>query len=164
MLRARETKVTEMQKCYGRLWEATTVNPAHVFYPHPQKSNINWKMDEEKSYICRHDKDIIEKSESVTLVKGVTQLVHNVKATSEGLLLVITFDVRMTPVQIQKENQNYSSFIIIHSSLPKSNSCRQCNFCMNWESLGLRFFLNLFCTIRLFQIGCNNNLAGSKAK
>ena len=88
-------------------------------------------MDGEKSYICRHDKDMIEKSESVARVKSLTQLVNNVKVTTEGLLLVITFDVRMTPVQIQKENQNYSSFIIIHSSLPKSNSCRQCNFCMN---------------------------------
>lgn len=37
MLRARETKVTKMQKWYGRLWEATTVKPGLVFYPHPQK-------------------------------------------------------------------------------------------------------------------------------
>ena len=41
MLRARDTKVTKMQKWYGRLWEATTVKPGLVFYPHPQKSNIN---------------------------------------------------------------------------------------------------------------------------
>lgn len=31
MLRARETKVTKMQKWYGRLWEATTVKPGLVF-------------------------------------------------------------------------------------------------------------------------------------
>ena len=90
MLKARETKVTKMQKWYGRLWEATTVKPGLVFYPHPQKSNINWKIDEEKSYICRHDKDVIEKSESVARVQGLTQLVHNVKATTEGSLLIIT--------------------------------------------------------------------------
>ena len=81
---------------------------------------------------CGHKGQLlqIEKSEAVALVRGLTQLMQNVKATTKVSLPVITFDVRMTLVQIQKEDQSHSSFIIIHLFLPKSNSCRQCNFCM----------------------------------
>lgn len=102
-----------------------------------------------------------ENSESVALVWGLTQLVHNVKATTEVSLLVIIFDIRITPVQIQKENQSYSSIVIIHLSLPKSNCCRQCNFCMDWDSFG---GFGLFCTTYLlfFWTGYNNDLAKPK--
>lgn len=47
-------------------------------------------------------------SEPAALVRGRTQLPCNVKVTAAVALLVIIFDVRMTPVQIQKENQNFA--------------------------------------------------------
>lgn len=59
----------------------------------------------------------IEKGEVAALVRGLPQLLCSVKATTEISLLVIIFDIRMTPVQIQKENQTYTSFVIIHLCL-----------------------------------------------
>jgi len=55
-------------------------------------------------------------------VTGLTQLLRYVKATTEISLLEMIFDVGMTSLPMQKENQSYSSFVIIQASLPKSNS------------------------------------------
>lgn len=92
----------------------------------------------------------------------------NVKATTEISLLVILFDVRMSPLQIQKENLSYPSFVIIHPSLPNSNSCRQCNFGVDWNSFGgssLMIFPSISSAgpISLW-IGYDNGLTWSKTK
>lgn len=48
---------------------------------------------------------------------------------------------------------SYSSLLIVHPPVPDANSCRQCSFCVCWDSFGgsglLIFPLNLFCTSHL---------------
>lgn len=48
----------------------------------------------------------IDKSKAIALATGLTQLLHRVKATMEISVFVIIFDVGMTSVQMQKENQS----------------------------------------------------------
>lgn len=95
----------------------------------------------------------IDKSEATGLATGLTQLLRSVKATSETSVLVIIFDVGMTSVQMQKENQSYSSSVIIQPSLPKSNS-EAVQFLhllgFIWGTWCHKLFLNLFCASHLF--------------
>lgn len=143
MLRARETKLQlKCKKWYGRLWGYKTVQTRTCFYPHPpQKSNINWNGWGKATFA-----DMIKTywwKVSLWHVRSLTQLVNNVKATTEGLLFIITFDVKNDPCTNSVKLKSKLQFckIIFHSSLPKSNS--QAMHCMNWKLVWSQCFSSL---------------------